>query len=319
VHNIVSRGVLFLAFVPVFAETYNANVGSEIDSFLSDQGSPIAGNGSTFFNSGVQYDVDPRLIVAISGQESSFGTNWAACKPPPLGYNAWSWFYNGNCPNSPFSSFANGIQKVTSGIRRLYLNQGRTTIASIEQLYCASGCGNWTGGVSDFYLSLGAENVTGVDGSITDLTFSTTLIDFEQFTGSPSVFSGVEAPLTIGIATISGGQTLSATTFLPADQSTLYGTAYFCPGCDPTITIGFTHKVSNVSFFLYNGLTVTVSYTVEDDQGDQQTVTLGPNFESGYQTITLPSSNITQVTIAGEASDQWDFFIDNVRFADLQN
>jgi membrane-bound lytic murein transglycosylase B len=33
----------------------------------------MAGNGAVFFSSGVQFDVDPRLIVAISGQESHFG------------------------------------------------------------------------------------------------------------------------------------------------------------------------------------------------------------------------------------------------------
>jgi hypothetical protein len=311
--------VLLLQNLCLWGETYNANLGSQIDTFLLGKASPIAGNGNTFFNSGVTYNVDPRLIVAISGQESSFGTNWAACKPPPQGFNAWSWFYNGNCPNSPFSSFADGIQRVTSGIRRLYLNQGRTTIAAIRQIYCASGCGNWTGGVSGFYLALGGENVTGADGSTTDLTFSSTLIDFEQFTGSSSFFTGAQSPLTVGIATISGGQTLSAATYLPADASTVYGTASFCAGCAPVITIAFAHKVSNVSFFLFNGEPFTVTYTVEDDQGDSQTVSLQANFNSGFGTISLPGTNITNVTITSESGGSWDFLIDNIRFADLQS
>src|SRR5947209_6011107 len=77
------------------------------------------------------------------------------------------------------------------------------------------------------------------------------VIDFEQFAGS-SVFSGIQPPLTAGGATISGGQILRNTTFLPADQTTVYGTAIFSPdlglfclGCLPTITIDFVQKVSN--------------------------------------------------------------------------
>ena len=82
-------------------------------------------------------------------------------------------------------------------------------------------------------------------------------IDFEQFPG-PSVFTGVQAPLTIGEATFSGGQVLSAATFLPADPTNVYGTAYFCPGCLPTITIDFSKPVSNFRMLVLNGQTFTV-------------------------------------------------------------
>jgi len=159
----------FLALVCTFcllvstssAEPYDPNLGTIIDTFLSNQGSPIAGNGPIFFSNGVFYNVDPRLIVAIAGAESTFGTNWAAC--PPTGFNAWSWFYNGNCPNSPFPSFAAGIQVVTSGIRRLYLNKGRTSIPLIGAKYCAKGCASWVPLVTQFYTQL--------NGDTSDLTF----------------------------------------------------------------------------------------------------------------------------------------------------
>ena len=110
---------LFLLYV--VAEPYDPSLGSKIDTYLSGKGSPIAGNGSVFFSSGVQYNVDPRLIDGISAAESSFGTAWAAC--PSSGFNAWSWFYNGSCANSPFSSFAEGIQTVTKFMRRSYLKR----------------------------------------------------------------------------------------------------------------------------------------------------------------------------------------------------
>jgi hypothetical protein len=139
-----------------------------------------------------------------------------------------------------------------------------------------------------------------------------TTIDFEQFSG-PSFFNGVQPPLKVSVATFSGGQLLRATSALPANQSTVYGTAIFCPGCLPTITIDFDQGVSNFSAFVMNGQTFAVTYTVQDDRGAQQTATLFANFNSGAGTFTLPSTNIRRVTISGSAAD-WDFFVDNLRF-----
>jgi hypothetical protein len=139
-----------------------------------------------------------------------------------------------------------------------------------------------------------------------------TTIDFEQFSG-PSVFTGVQPPLSVGVATFSGGQVLNATSFLPANPTKVYGTAFFCAGCLPTITIDFAQGISNFSAFVMNGQVFAVTYTVQDDQGGMQTLTLFPNFSSGAGTFTLPSTNIRRVTIRGSASD-WDFFVDNLRF-----
>ncbi len=134
-------------------------------------GSPIAGNGSVFFAAGSQWDVDPRLIVAIAGAESSFGTNWQAC--PASGFNAWSWFWAGdeNCPGSPYSSFADGIQNVTHFMNK-WMFKRFTTVASIGSRYCTSGCANWVPNVTRFYEDLGGDQVFGNDGSITNLTFT---------------------------------------------------------------------------------------------------------------------------------------------------
>jgi hypothetical protein len=157
--------VLAFIFHAATAAPYNARLGTIIDSYLQGKNSPIASNGAVFFDSGVGWNIDPRLIAAIAGAESSFGTVWQAC--PANGYNAWSWFYGGTCANSPFSSFADGIQTVTKFMRKSYLNKGYRTIPQIETKYCASGCSNWASNVSMFYTQI----PTNPAGNLGDLSF----------------------------------------------------------------------------------------------------------------------------------------------------
>jgi len=145
-----------------------------------------------------------------------------------------------------------------------------------------------------------------------------TTVDFEQF-GGPCCFTEIQPPLTVGIATFSGGQLLRGTNALPANQTTVYGTANpYCVGCLPAIHIAFAQPVSNFSVRVMNGNTVTVTYTVSDDQGGSRTLTLVANFLSGAGRITLPSTNIRSVDIAGGPAPSgccsWDFFIDDVNF-----
>jgi hypothetical protein len=146
---------------------------------------------------------------------------------------------------------------------------------------------------------------------------TTTLIDFETLTG-PSLFCpAAQSPLTIGVATFTGGTILDATANLPADQTTVYGTASFCvsPGYSNTLGISFSRPVSNFSVLVLNGETVTVSYTVTDDAGGSVTKSLVSNLSSGADTFTLPDAGITSVTIGRTTpSAFYDFFIDNVRF-----
>src|SRR5262245_37140442 len=111
----------------------------------------MAGMGSVFVAAGKKYGVDPRLGVAISGAESSFGKHLFAP------FNAWGWMsddrYN-------WGSWQQGINTVMKGLGSGYVSQGLTTPAAIVKKYAPSSAGNdeavWSGNVSTFLRELGA-------------------------------------------------------------------------------------------------------------------------------------------------------------------
>jgi hypothetical protein len=128
---------------------------ASIDAYLAGKGSPMAGQGANFVSSGVRWKVDPRLLVAIAGAESAFGS--ITCAP----YNGWGW----GCPDGPynFTSWADGIETVTRGLRVGYLAEGRTSVVLIQQKYAPSGAANdptglnnhWVTNVSRFLIEMG--------------------------------------------------------------------------------------------------------------------------------------------------------------------
>jgi hypothetical protein len=128
-----------------------------IDAYLAAKGSPLAGQGGAFVASALRWSLDPRLVVAIAGAESNFGE--ITCGP----FNAWGWA----CPNDPadFADWATGIETISRGLRKGYLNEGRTSVVLIQQKYAPSAAANdptglnnnWVGNVSKFLLELGGD------------------------------------------------------------------------------------------------------------------------------------------------------------------
>jgi len=134
----------------------------ELDAYLRSKGSPMAGTGAAFLESGRRYNVDPRFMVAIAGAETSFGKR--LCTP----YNAFNWFYGGWC-NSPFASWEEAIEVTTRGVGYNYLQAGQTTIYSFTfdcgtHCYCPN-CPDWYRNVRTFYAEQGGNPDTN------DLTF----------------------------------------------------------------------------------------------------------------------------------------------------
>ena len=145
---------------PSATATPCSSLAQSLDAYLAEKGSPLAGLGAEFVASGRRHDVDPRLIVAIAGAETSFGTR-PGCRDSSGNvvenpYNAWNWFYKGDCP-SPFASWEEGIDRVTAGLRRLYLDQGLTTIETIGPKYSPAEPETWIRNVTSFYQALGGD------------------------------------------------------------------------------------------------------------------------------------------------------------------
>ena len=158
--GIILLGAAGFPFTPL-AHGAPAITAAQIDDYLRGKSSPLAGQGQALIDSGRTHDVDPRLLIAIAGAESTFGLRVCA------DYNAWNWFYasTASCSANPFSSWTEGIESVASGLRRLYLDQGRTTIPQIAGIYTATERDIWIRNVTLFYH-------TELGGDLDDLTFS---------------------------------------------------------------------------------------------------------------------------------------------------
>lgn len=145
---------------PVSPESQNKTVVSEgavvvaqedirvtkIKTLLAQYRSPMIGLEEFIVTTADQYGTDPFLVVAISGQESTFGTY-------RCGYNAWGY---ASCAVR-FSSWEDGITRVSkllSGAPYNAINGGSWTISQIGHIYAEDP--HWPSGVSYFYQRLQA-------------------------------------------------------------------------------------------------------------------------------------------------------------------
>lgn len=134
----------------------------DITGYLRHKGSPLADHVPDLIRSAHRYRVDPRLIVAISGGETSFATNGNG----PRAHNAW-----GIGPGKSYGSWGEGIDSVAKLLRTGYLNKGLTSLQAIQRKWAPVGAGNdprnlnsnWIRTIGQFYSDLGGNpaNVLG--------------------------------------------------------------------------------------------------------------------------------------------------------------
>lgn len=100
--------------------------------YLSQYNSPLAPYAEDFVAQADMYHIDWKLVVAISGVESTFG------KAVPC-TNAWGWAIPDNEHIFCFPSYRTGIRTISHDLRFKYMDQWNATdVYSIGRIYAAS-------------------------------------------------------------------------------------------------------------------------------------------------------------------------------------
>lgn len=112
--------------------------------YMKSHASPLAPYANLIVQTADKYSLDFRLITAIGRQESNI------CRIiPPESFNCWGWGIHSK-GSMGFSSFEEGIETVSNGLRTEYLNKGFTTIEEIMSKYTPLSNGSWAQGVSAY-------------------------------------------------------------------------------------------------------------------------------------------------------------------------
>ena len=101
-----------------------------IRKYLQSRNSPLSHYAEDFVSASEEYNIDYRIVAAISIIESGGG------KKNFRPYNAWGWGKNG------FSNWPEGIWAVSKGIGKYY-SKGLTTPRLISYSYCPPSSDAW--------------------------------------------------------------------------------------------------------------------------------------------------------------------------------
>lgn len=148
---IIFFSVLFLFLTPKTNAMQNASAGASgqlqartlaktedvrtkiLKAYLEKYSSPLAQYADDFISSADAFNLDWKLVAAISGVESTFGK-----QIPYNSYNGWGWGIYGNNVIR-FSSWKEGIETVSKGLRENYVDKlGDGDVYRIGRLYAAS-------------------------------------------------------------------------------------------------------------------------------------------------------------------------------------
>lgn len=94
--------------------------------YLDSHNSPLTDSSEHFVAYADKYQLDWRMVAAISGVESTFGK-----RIPKNSYNAYGW----NNGNYYFESWEDSIEVVSKTLRQKYYDRGATSINQIARRY----------------------------------------------------------------------------------------------------------------------------------------------------------------------------------------
>lgn len=122
---------------------------NQLEAFLESYRSPLAPYARVLVEVAEKYQIDWKLVPAITGVESTFGR-----QIPYNSYNAYGWA-NGKYS---FSSWEESIEKVTKTLKEKYYDRGLNNPYKIGPVY-APPSKTWAGKVSRFMNEI--ENFKG--------------------------------------------------------------------------------------------------------------------------------------------------------------
>jgi hypothetical protein len=160
--RILTRTVLILVLITGFLFNISEVKASEIgtkrfETYLRMKMSELANQSYLLDKYGQKYNVDPRLIIAISGAETSFGNNRSGKNCSPY-KNPWNFLTGSNCWR--FSDWEESINQIFAQMRLYREKKNIRTIDEIRSVYCPSGNDcivNWSRNVKKFYAEQGGD------------------------------------------------------------------------------------------------------------------------------------------------------------------
>ena len=119
-----------------------------VREWLESFDSPLAPHAEDLVEAADLYDLDFRLLAAISRQESN------GCKYiPPGGHNCWGWGIHKR-GTLGFDSYREAIFTVSKGLRENYVDDGLITPEMIMRRYTPSSPGTWSNAVEQFMAEM---------------------------------------------------------------------------------------------------------------------------------------------------------------------
>ncbi len=152
-HFVTLSLLVFFALSSLFPAQLFANDlrTAKLARYLAYKRSPFVHAAPTFVEEADRNNLDYRLLVAISGIESSFG------QAHPYGsYNVWGWAAG----KIYFRSFEHGITVVSAALKENYIDRGAVTIEQIGRIYCPPCTSKWPGAVRQFMAEIEAVDVS---------------------------------------------------------------------------------------------------------------------------------------------------------------
>lgn len=136
----------------------NAVSSAGIASFLAKNNSPMEDYASAFIEAAKKYQINPALLVGISGAESSFGKsgrgknnmNPGNVKTSSARLRAAGLSFTGHDDQGhvQFSSWRDGILGMAEVLQRNYFSKGRDTLAKISKIYLEGDKQSWMNNIN---------------------------------------------------------------------------------------------------------------------------------------------------------------------------